>query len=57
MEIKEIKVGQIVLLDADAETQYKVLKINGGKATICELLRPKKELVANISNLILLLNS
>ena len=57
MEIKEIKVGQIVLLDHDRETQFKVLTKNGGKATICELLRPEKELVANISNLILLVNS
>lgn len=57
MEIKEIKVGQIVLLERDPTTQYKVLTINGGKATICELLKPKKELVANISNLILLVNS
>ena len=57
MEIKEIRVGQIVLLDHDPETQFKVLTINGGKATICELLRPEKIMVANISNLILLVNS
>jgi len=57
METKEIRVGQIVLLDHDPETQFKVLKINGGKATICELLRLDKKLVANISNLILLVNS
>jgi len=57
MEIKEISVGQIVLHDNDAETQYKVLEIRGGKATICELLRPEKELVANIANLILTVNS
>ena len=57
MEIKEIRVGQIVMLDHDPKTQFKVLSINGCKATICELLKPKKELVANISNLILLVNS
>lgn len=54
MEIKEIRVGQIVLHDNDPETQFKVLKINGGKATICELLRPDNKMVANTSNLILL---
>jgi uncharacterized protein (DUF2249 family) len=31
MEIKEIKIGQIVLIDHDPETLYKVLEINGGK--------------------------
>lgn len=57
MEIKEIRVGQIVLHDHDPETQFKVQTVNGGKATICELLRPEKKMVANISNLILLVNS
>jgi hypothetical protein len=57
MEIKEIRVGQIVLIDHDTITHYKVLEIKGGKANICELLRPEKKMVANISNLILLVNS
>jgi len=54
MEIKEIKVGQIVRIDHDGETQYKVLEIRGGKANLCEVLRPANKLVANISNLVLL---
>lgn len=57
MEIKEIRVGQIVIIEHYTDTQYKVLEIRGGKASLCEVLRPENKLVANISNLILLVNS
>lgn len=57
MEIKEIKIGQIVLIDKDPETLYKVLKIDGGKATLSKVCKPNEQIIANIANLSLLINS
>jgi hypothetical protein len=57
MEIKEIKIGQIVFIDYDSVTLYKVLEINGGKATLGKVSKPDEQIIANIANLSLVINS
>lgn len=51
METKEIRVGQIVLMNHDEETLYKVIEINGGKATLHKLEEERHKTEATISNL------
>ena len=51
METKEIRVGQIVLINHDKETLYKVIEINGGKATLHKLEEERHKTEATISNL------
>jgi len=57
MEIKEIRVGQIVLTQHDTETLYKVTEVKGGKATVKKLELDDNPIMASISNLTLLVNS
>lgn len=57
MEIKNCKNGQIVKIDNDVETLYKVLKIEGSKATLSKQNMSDEHLIANIANLIFISNS